>query len=262
MTHRLAGILLAAILSVGLASTPALALDNKIQEIQDRGVLRACLAEAIPNNYKNPKTEEWEGFNVDMGQVLAEEMGVEIEWVDSTWATVIQGVLTDKCDVALVGLFRLAKRAAVILFVDAFNFLTLSAAVAENSTIDSYEEIDDPNVTLAVISGTAEEAYFKSKTRADVRSMVTDKISTVFMEVASKRVDAAVTDTTTLRMFIKANPAMHLRELNAEPIAPKGTSWAVAPGEYHFQQFLNVFLERTITSGLKDELWAKWHPDE
>ncbi len=262
MTNRLVGILIAAILGAGLASTPALALDNKIQEIKDRGVLRACLAEAIPNNYKNPKTEEWEGFNVDMGHVLAEEMGVEIEWVDSTWATVIQGVLTDKCDVALVGLFRLAKRASVILFVDAFNFLTLSAAVAENSPIDTYEQLDDPNVSIAVISGTAEEAYFKSKTQADVRSLVTDKISTVFMEVAAKRADATVTDTTTLRMFLKENPAMHLRELGADPIAPKGTSWAVAPGEYHFQQFLNVFLERTITSGLKDELWAKWHPDE
>ena len=259
MISRIMTALVAVILGAGLASTAVEARDNKIQEIKDNGVLRACLAESIPNAYKDPKTEEWTGFQTDMGATLAEEMGVELELVDATWATIIQSVLVDKCDVALVGLFRLAKRAEVILFVNPFVVTTLSAATAAGSPIQTYAELDNPEISLSVISGTAEEAYFKSATKIDVLPMVTDKIATIFLEVANGRADVVVTDTITLRRFLQENPALKLVELSDTPIIPRGAGYAVAPGEYHFQQFLNVWLERMETSGRKDAFWNKWH---
>ena len=259
MLKRFLAILAVAAFGAALSSTAAQALDNKLQEIEDAGVLRACLAESIPNAYVDPKTEKWTGFQTDMGAELAKELGVELELVDATWATIIESVRTDKCDVALVGLFRLAKRARVILFVNPFVVTTLSAAVAEGSQLNTYAALDDPNVSISVISGTAEEAYFKSGTAADVRSMVTDKIATIFLEVANNRADVVITDTITLRRFLSENPALKLRELDDTPIAPRGAGYAVAPGEYHLQHFLNVWLERMETSGRKAAFWNKWH---
>ena len=95
-------------IAIPLLGTSAHARDNKIQEIKDRNVLRMCMAEALPANIKNPETQEWEGYNVDMGNHLAEVMGVEPEYVDSTWGTIIAALKADKCDIAMVGLFRLA----------------------------------------------------------------------------------------------------------------------------------------------------------
>ena len=76
--------------------------------------------------------------------------------------------------------------------------------------------------------------------------------------MASKRADAVFTDSTTMKLFIEANPAMNLRALGDEPVNPQGYSYAIAPGEYHFQQFVNIWMERTETSGKKKSWHNKW----
>ena len=150
------------LLSASLWPLPALKLqDNKIQEIKDRGVLRMCMAEALPANIKNPETQQWEGYNVDMGNHLAEIMGVKPEFVDSTWGTIIPGLKADKCDIAMVGLFRLAQRAEVILFSNPWGFNTMIVVAREGKNFASMEEVNSPDVTLASISGTAEEEAMK-----------------------------------------------------------------------------------------------------
>ena len=116
-----------------LLAGPTWAADSKIKEIKDRGSLRVCHAEALPMNYKDPKTGEWTGYNVDAAEHLAKTMGVELEHIDATWATVIPSLQTDKCDVALVGLFRTAERAQVVLFANPWGFDTQSAALAEGA---------------------------------------------------------------------------------------------------------------------------------
>ncbi|MCG8324623.1 MAG: transporter substrate-binding domain-containing protein, partial [Thiotrichales bacterium] len=250
---------LAAAAATLLVAGPAWAADGKIKEIKDRGSLRVCHAEALPMNYKDPKTGEWTGYNVDAAEHLAAAMGVELEHVDATWATVIPSLQTDKCDVALVGLFRTAERAQVVLFADPWGFDTQSAGVLANSDLKSYEDLDKAGNSVAVLSGTADEAFaqrfFKN---AEVKSLVSDKLSTIFLEVASKRATAVFTDTTTLKRFINENSAMKLRPLGDQPVNPQGYSYAIAPGEYQFQQFLNIWMERTETDGTKAAWHKKW----
>jgi ABC-type amino acid transport substrate-binding protein len=238
------------------------AADDKLKQIQDRGTLRACFADSVPNNYKDPKTGEWVGFNVDMGVKLAEQLQVKPVWVDATWATIIPSLLTDKCDIALVGLSRTPKRAATILFANPFNSLTFSAVVSKNSKINTYKALDNPSITIAVVSGSAEESYLSTAYKANVRKLVTDKTSAIFLEVAGKRADVAITDTMNVRNFLAANASLDLREIEDNPIVPRGVSWAVAPGEYQLQQFLDVFLESAESSGLKAQLWSKWHKQD
>lgn len=250
--------ILAALLLAGIATAPASA-EHAIKQIKDSGVLRICHAEALPMNYKDPKTEQWTGYNVDAGEHLAKEMGVKLEHVDATWATVIPSLLADKCDVAMVGLFRTAARAQVVLFADPWGFDTQSIAVHKDSDMRTYEDLDQPGKIIAVISGTADEAFAKVFfKKAETKPFVTDKLSTIFLEVASKRADGVFTDSTTLKLFMKENPAMKLRDLGDEPVNPQGYSYAIAPGEYHFQQFLNIWMERTQTSGLKRTWHEKW----
>ena len=75
MLNRYLSILSAVAIGLALSATNALAADNKIQEIKNAGMLRMCMAEGLPANMKNPETQKWEGYNVDMGNHLAEIMG-------------------------------------------------------------------------------------------------------------------------------------------------------------------------------------------
>ena len=44
---------------------------------------------------------------------------------------------------------------------------------------------------------------------------------------------------------------MKLRVIEDEPLNPQGYSYAVLPGEYHFVNFINVWLQAIELQGLK-----------
>jgi ABC-type amino acid transport substrate-binding protein len=248
----------AAILLLAVAPA-AQAQDNLIEEIKSRGVLRACFAEALPMNYKDPQTGQWAGYNIDAGQNLAESLGVQFEVVDATWGTVIPSLLTGKCDIALINLFMTLERAQVVLFTDPWGVVTKSAAVREGSEITSYDDLNDPDVTITVLSGTGDENHVRTAyPEADIRAIASDSVSTIFVEVASNRADVAVTDTTTLREVLEGNANMRLHELDEDPVAPQPYAYAVKPGEYHWHNYLNIWMKRTEELGLKRQWWKKW----
>src|SRR6266852_666622 len=87
---------------VGLAGAPAAqaADDNLLQTIKSRGVMRVCDVDYAPWNVKNPGTNQWEGVNVDIVDLIAGMLKVKVEHVDATWATVIPSMTTQKCDFA------------------------------------------------------------------------------------------------------------------------------------------------------------------
>jgi polar amino acid transport system substrate-binding protein len=54
---------------------------NLLQEIKDRGVLRASTDPAyLPQSFQNEQGE-FEGFDIDVTEEIAKRMGVEVEWV-------------------------------------------------------------------------------------------------------------------------------------------------------------------------------------
>ncbi len=246
---------LATSLSVGTALADGHERDTLIQEITARGVLRVCHAEALPWGIKDPKTGEWVGSDVEAANHLGETMGVKVEHVDTSWGTLIPSLETGKCDIVMAPMFATPERAMKVLFADPAGFESMSVAVGADSGITSYADLDTDGKTVAVISGTADESfsnrYFKN---AKVQPSVTDKLSTVFLEVASKRADAVLTDTSTLHRMVKENAPMNLMVLVAEPLNPQGYSYAVRPGEYHFINFVNIWQKFIAREGLK-EMW-------
>lgn len=237
--------------------------DNKVREIIDAGVLRACHAEAMPWGIKDPKTGKWVGTDIEAANHLAETMGVKIEHIDSTWGTLIPSLESNKCDIVMAPLFRTSERAMRVLFSDPSGYETQGVALLESSAIQSYGELDQKGRTIAVISGTADESFanrfFK---KATVKPLVTDKISTLGIEVANRRVDAILTDSSTLRLIVQKNPALKLRILEEnDPLNPQGYSYAIAKGEYHFLHFVNVWVINLEQTGLKEK-WYKQHTKE
>lgn len=245
--------------TLGLMIPTAYAADQKIKAIQDRGTLRTCHAEALPWGAKDPKTEEWVGTDIEAAKNLAETMGVKIEHVDSTWATLIPSLETDKCDIVMAPMFRTPERAMRVLFAEPSGYETQGVVVHQESEAQTYADIDKEGMKVAVLSGTADEAFanrfFKN---AEVKPFVSDKLSTIFLEAANRRADAVLTDSSTLRAFMKANPAMNLRLIDEEPLNPQGYSYAVRPGEYHFVELINVWQEAVELQGLKDQWYQKY----
>ena len=239
---------------LAFVSGTAYSADDGIDVIKERGQLLVCHAEALPWGAKDPKTGDWVGTDIEAAKHLAGIMGVEYTAVDSQWGTLIPSLETGKCDIVMSPMFRTAERAMRVLFSNSSGYETQGTAVHMDSDAQSHQDLDKDGMIIAVGSGTADEAfanrYFK---HAEVKALVSDKLSTYFLEVASRRADAVLTDSSSLRNFIKQNPGMNLRLIDDAPLNSQGYAYAVLPGQYHFINFINVWLETIEQQGLKDQ---------
>lgn len=74
---------------------------NLVSSIKKRGVLRAAVDVAPPNLILNAQTNKWEGVFVDFADAWAKELGVPVEYQQTTFANMIAAIQADRADVAL-----------------------------------------------------------------------------------------------------------------------------------------------------------------
>jgi len=93
-----------------------------------------------PIAYKDPATNTLTGFDIDLGEALAKELGVKIEWQETAFAQMISSLQTSRVDIALAGMSDLPARREVVDFVDYMKtgpqFFTMTSRGGELKTID------------------------------------------------------------------------------------------------------------------------------
>ncbi|GGE21826.1 amino acid ABC transporter substrate-binding protein, PAAT family [Gemmobacter megaterium] len=181
---------------------------STVDEIRDRGVLRiAGILNEDPYFSKDPRTGEWRGFVVEMGKNMAEELGVKLEVVESSWSNSILDVQSGKVDLAFA-LTALPKRALAVHFSAPtyYNSFTIISPKAELAS-KTWAELNDPAYTIAVDLGSSQDqitrAYlpkanilrFKTRDEA-VLAVATGKadaiINTVFNSMVMTKKNAAI----------------------------------------------------------------------
>jgi polar amino acid transport system substrate-binding protein len=190
-----------------------------VKEIQGRGSLRVGMAESPPWQSPNPKSGEYEGFNVDLAKRAADIMGVKLEIVPATWSTLIPGLQAKQYDVIFANLFATPQRALAVNFTEPYSNYGFHIVVNANSPIKSLDELNKHDVTFVGMSGTVEEQYPKEMfPNATVKGIVTNDVATWVGEVASGRATAAFLDPGTFRILKAKSPNLEkrLRVLNGE----------------------------------------------
>ena len=65
-----------------------------MEDIMERGTIRiGTTGDYIPMSYLNPVTGEYEGIDAEISKIIAESLGVSMEYVLTTWQkAVLRGV--------------------------------------------------------------------------------------------------------------------------------------------------------------------------
>lgn len=237
----------------------AAASDDLIQKIEERGAMRVCFAEDNPWQFKDPTTGKWTGMVKEMVDEFVKDFGVELEEVSSTWKTAVQSVNNGECDLVGANLFANLRRSKLALFSEPWAFETSTAYVKADSPYKTYEDLDQPGKIIATKAGAATndfaQRFFK---KATVKPFPSDVDVVLMTEVASGRADAWWNSISKSTALLGQNPQFKLRTLGDKPIDNVEIVWAVAAGEYGFQQLVNVWLRRYIDSGKMAVVWEKW----
>jgi len=243
-------------------TAPAVAqgTDTVMRKVKADGVLKVGIAESPPFAIKNPANNTWEGLNVDMANDLAKALGVRLQIVDAAWPTLISGLTANQYDIIMASTFATPERAQQVIFTSTYIVAGELVIVHKDSPFKTHEDLNKPEVTFSVIGGTTNERTVQSRfANAKIRTLVTENQVAPVLEVAAKRADANVGDLNSIRRFVARNPQAPVRILeNDRVLSQARRAYAVRPGEYHFLNFLNNWLEGQQLSGRLDELMKKW----
>jgi ABC-type amino acid transport substrate-binding protein len=166
-----------------------------LDRVKTSQVVRVCI---WPDYYgitlRNPKTQQLSGIDIDMATELGKDLGVAVQFVDSSFAKLIDDITHDRCDIAMFAIGITPLRAEKLRFTrphlqsDIYAITTIT-----NRRIKRWEDIDAVGSVVVVAKGTLHEPVMKEKLKA-AQLLVLDTPFAREQEVQSGRADVFMTD--------------------------------------------------------------------
>lgn len=175
---------------------PAKGQSPTVDKIKEAGKLRAGVAVALPWLGQDPKTGQYFGAAHDLGQKLAQTLGVKLELVPSGWDVIVAGLQAKQFELALAPLFATEKRKAVIDFANYTEAGTCYMVLKTNAKVNALTDLNKPDVVIGTFTGTGtEQEIVKKYPKAKINSVVqAPGGGTRVVEVLTNRIDAAPFD--------------------------------------------------------------------
>lgn len=252
-----------AAISVGLLAAapshaqqvPAAGQSPTLDKIKADGKLRAGVAIAWPWLGQDPKTGKYIGAAADLGERIAQTLGVQIEYVPSGWDVIVAGLQAHQFELALAPLFATPKRMAVIDFANYTVGGTCYAVLKTSTKIKSLEDLNNPDVTIGTFTGTGtEQEFVKKYPKGKINSVAqAPGGGTRVLEVINGRIDAAPFDSPLAlaleSKYTQIKIVPDSRECIAHPDIPIPIGLGFAKGDPAFAKFV-----AEITDKMKPEM--------
>ena len=247
---------------------PASSEANKLEEIMDQGVLKVgTTGDCQPMSYLDPDTGEYVGFDNELTKDLAGEMGVEIQYVETSWPTLMEDTLAGKFDLAICGITVNDARKEQALMSDGYivNGKTILCRAEDADKYTSLEAINRPEVRVMVNPGGLNE-QFARENLPDVTLIIHDVHQEIPGLVASGEADIMITEIMEAGYYVGQDERL-AAPLVQEPFTHGEIGVLMPKGSEDLLNYVNEFLRKEKESGRIDELADEYfyrylEPDE
>lgn len=215
---------------------------NHLAQIQAAKAVRVCIwPDYYSITYRNPKTQALTGIDIDLANDLGKDLGVVVQFVDSSFANLIDDLTQDRCDVAMFAIGITPARAEKLRFTQPHLASDIYAIASKtNRRIKEWADIDKPETVVAVAKGTLHEPVMRDKLKA-AQLLVLDTPFAREQEVQSGRADVFMTDFPySQRFLVNAEWARLVSPPGVYHVTPY--AYAVKPGDDAWLARLNVFV--------------------
>ena len=130
-----------------------------LQEVKDRGVLRAATDPAYPPQSFQTQSGEFKGFDIDVTKEIARRMGVKVEWQTPAWEVLTAGNWSGRWDLSVGSMTVTPARKEVLYFTPAYYYTPAAAAVHEENTTITNLETDLDGKRIGVCAACTYEQY-------------------------------------------------------------------------------------------------------
>lgn len=235
-----------------VAPSPAVAdspTAPRLEVVRARGLLQPCI---WPNYYaitfRNPRTGQLEGIDVDLARELAADLKVGIDFVESSFGTFMDDLEQGRCDVAMFGVGVTPPRQERVDFTQPYLVSGVYAVAPKTSRrIRQWSDIDRPGVVVAVQLGTFMEPLMRSHLQ-QARLLVVEPPQTREIEVQSGRADLFISDYPySRRMLFQHDWARVIAP--DRPVGRTSYAYAVARGQPEWLARLDAFVAAIRADG-------------
>ena len=205
-----------------------------LEEIKESGkVVIGVFSDKAPFGYVD-ENGEYQGYDIYFAERIAQDLGVEVEYVSTDPASRVEYVATGKVDIILANFTVTEERAQQVDFALPYMKVMLGVVSPDNAVVTSVEELSGK--TLIVVKGTTAETFFE-KNYPNVELQKYDEYADAYNALLDGRGDAFSTDNTEVLAWALSNPGytVGIDALgNADTIAP-----AVQKGNTTLLEWLN-----------------------
>ncbi len=230
---------------------------SKLTEIVNRGVIRVGTCAIYPPFDMVDKNGEIFGYDVDIDKMMAEELGVKLELVNTAWDGIIDTLYTGKTDVLIIGMTRTLKRMLRVSFTDPYfvHGQRLGVNKARQPSITSWEQLDKPGNVITVMLGTTGDfAATEMFKEATIRRF--EAAPEMIMEVVRGRADAWQWDEPQTAIHVGRNrDKTYMVDV---PGHREEMAFAIQRGDPDFLNWLNFFVYELKRKGVLDQFYEKW----
>jgi glutamate transport system substrate-binding protein len=225
-------------------------------DIQAKGEITIGVKFDVPPfGFKNPKTGEVEGFDVDLGKAVADKLGVKPKFIEAISDNRIPFLQDGTADLILSTMTINEERVGEINFSDPYFIAKGRILVkADNDEITGVDSLAGKNVCTAL--GSTYEATLK-KQAPDAKLKLVDSYSECLELLQNGSVDAISTDDVILTGMIIQTGGEELKlvgdELTQEPYGA-----GIKKGDTELTDFVNEVFNEHKESGAWAETYDKW----
>lgn len=248
-------IILLVVLSLAALSTPTEA--RTLDEIISDGTLRIGVNPNFPPMSSFGMTNQLEGFDVDVGQRVADALGVKAEFVTTEAAQRVPFLVSNRIDIALGAMTRTPERAKLIAYTIPLHSEAMGVITTDKVDIQSWRDLDRPDITLVNMRGNLSVSLLEDMLPKPKVLLVDGNADTI-RAIAQGRADALVENVDLFLKFTKNYRNVNWRILD-DTIYTSYCGIGIGKGNESLRSYLNILLHDLHTSGFVNETWEKWY---
>jgi cyclohexadienyl dehydratase len=248
---------LAALCAIGLSGAPAHA-QSALNDILNNGVLKVgTTGDWNPMTVRDPATNTYVGYDIDVMTQLATDLGVELEMVPTDWKTLVNGVvagnyhMTGSASISPARL-KAAGYSDSYIAVEILPFTTEDKA----DRFSGWDSVNMADVKVATTLGTTFEKSVR-EWFPDAQITVVEAPARGFQEVLAGRGDVFITSNIEGSTLLEKFP--NLRQIAVEePRAPTPIAMLLPQTDQVWINYVNSWIELKKAQGFFEATAAKW----
>lgn len=247
----------AAAVILGLTLSGTAQAQSALNEILSEGVLKVgTTGDWNPMSVRDPATNSYKGFDIDIMTELAADLGVEVEFVPTDWKTLVNGVVAGQYHITGSASISPARMKAAGFSESYISVEIFPFTAKENAgKFSGYDAINQPGVSVATTLGTTFEKMAREWfPNAEIK--VVEAPARGFQEVLSGRADVFITSNiegSTLEEKFGV-----VRVPGAEPRAPTPIAMLLPQADQVWINYVNNWVKVKQAQGFFEANKTKW----